>query len=54
MPRKEKDNEDRMIDEYFKHLDAYKKKYGERTLLLWQCEVFLKYMVEKMKKQMNS
>ena len=40
MPKKQKDNEDRMIDDYFKHLDAYKKKYGERTLLLWQCGGF--------------
>ncbi len=44
MPKKtnksSKDTEDRMIDEYFKHLESYRKKYGEKTLLLWQCGGF--------------
>jgi hypothetical protein len=41
----EKNNDDRMIDDYFKHLNNYQTKFGEKTLLLWQCESFMKFIL---------
>ena len=32
--------DDRMIDLYFTKLNEYKKKYGDKTILLWQCGTF--------------
>ena len=29
-----------MIADYFKYLDEYQKKFGEKTILLWQCGGF--------------
>ena len=29
-----------MMKQYFKELDKYKKQYGEKVLLLWQCGHF--------------
>ena len=41
MPKnKKKTNDDRMIDDYFKHLNNYQTRFGEKTLLLWQCGSF--------------
>ena len=43
MPRKSKpdDKKDtRMIADYFRELNKYYEKYGEKTLLLWQCGSF--------------
>jgi len=38
MSKKKKD--DRMIADYFKYLDEYQNKFGEKTILLWQCGGF--------------
>ena len=38
MPKEQKD--EKMITRYFKNLEKYKKRYGERTLLLLQCGSF--------------
>ena len=50
MPRKKMDNtkkDTRMIASYFKELDSYYDKYGENTILLWQCGGFYEiYCVE--------
>ena len=32
--------ENRMIDQYFDQLKKYYKKYGRKTILLWQCGSF--------------
>ena len=45
MPRKKlkvnaKDKDNRMIANYFKELNKYYEKYGEKTILLWQCGGF--------------
>ena len=49
MPKKGKkpEKDDRMIAEYFKTLNTYYQKYGEKTILLWQCGGFFEiYCVE--------
>jgi len=52
MPRKKlkvnaKDKDNRMIANYFKELNKYYEKYGEKTILLWQCGGFYEiYCVE--------
>ena len=38
--KKTKKKDDRMIADYFKHLNNYERKYGPRTILLWQCGSF--------------
>ena len=38
MSKKKKD--DRMIADYFKYLEEYQNKFGEKTILLWQCGGF--------------
>ncbi len=40
MPKTKEKKDDRMIAEYFKHLNIYEQKYGPRTILLWQCGSF--------------
>ena len=41
MPRKKKEDKDeRMIADYFKHLDKYQNEFGIKTILLWQCGGF--------------
>ena len=34
------DKDNRMIADYFKELNNYYQKYGEKTILLWQCGSF--------------
>ena len=43
MPRKLKSDDKKdhsMIADYFRELNKYYEKYGEKTLLLWQCGSF--------------
>ena len=45
MPRKTtkavvEKKDDRMVAEYFRELNKYYEKYGEKTILLWQCGSF--------------
>ena len=40
MPKSKEKKDDRMIAEYFKHLNIYEQKYGKKTILLWQCGSF--------------
>ena len=40
MPKKKEEKDDRMIAEYFNNLENYKKMYGRKTILLWQCGSF--------------
>ena len=48
MPKNKKPEKDgRMIADYFNTLNDYYKKYGEKTILLWQCGGFFEiYCVE--------
>ncbi len=42
MPKAKKNEkkDTRMVADYFKNLEKYKQKYGEKTILLWQCGSF--------------
>ena len=37
---KSNEKDDRMIHQYFQKLQEYYKKYGKKTILLWQCGGF--------------
>ena len=39
-----------MMKQYFEELNKYKKQYGEKVLLLWQCG-FLTICIKGYKKQ---
>ena len=48
MPKLKKEKkDDRMIADYFNNLENYIKKYGKRTILLWQCGSFYEIYCEK-------
>ena len=38
--KKNEKKDNRMVAEYFENLAEYIKKYGEKTILLWQCGSF--------------
>ena len=45
--QEKKVKDDRMIADYFRELKKYYEKYGEATILLWQCGSFYEvYAVE--------
>ena len=41
MPKSKKNEKDnRMVADYFENLEKYIQRYGEKTILLWQCGSF--------------
>ena len=40
MSKKKEKKDTRMVADYFENLEKYKEKYGEKTILLWQCGSF--------------
>ena len=53
MSEKKAKEDTRMIAQYFQEMIKYVRAYGNKTILLWQSEVFMKFIQLKIQIQMN-